>query len=117
MSKEKTPIYLYIKTHNKTGLKYFGKTIKDPFLYKGSGKHWRRHLDFHGDDVTTETYGKFEDKEECLTEAIKFSIKNNIVESEEWAYLRMESLDGGDTSQTQGYKDSFYKIVENGKKI
>lgn len=27
------PTYLYIKTHNQTGLKYFGKTTKDPFKY------------------------------------------------------------------------------------
>lgn len=29
------PIYLYVKTHRKTGLKYFGKTVKDPLTYKG----------------------------------------------------------------------------------
>lgn len=32
------PPWLYIKQHNQTGLKYFGKTIrKDPKKYKGSG--------------------------------------------------------------------------------
>ena len=37
-------IYLYKKTHNKTGLKYLGKTIsKDPYTYSGSGVYWTRH--------------------------------------------------------------------------
>lgn len=40
-------IHLYIKTHNTTGLKYFGKTTKDPYKYLGSGKHWRAHLKIH----------------------------------------------------------------------
>ena len=47
-------IYLYLKTHNLTGLKYLGKTIKDPYEYSGSGIVWTRHLKSHGNDVTTE---------------------------------------------------------------
>ena len=47
-------IYLYIKTHNKTGLKYLGKTIsKNPCKYPGSGKTWREHLKIYGNDCTT----------------------------------------------------------------
>lgn len=44
MYKEETisnfkPTYLYIKIHNDTGLKYFGKTCsKTPKQYKGSGR-------------------------------------------------------------------------------
>lgn len=39
------PTTLYIKTHNKTGLKYFGKTTSnDPYKYKGSGSYWLDHL-------------------------------------------------------------------------
>ena len=41
-------IYLYVKTHNKTGLKYLGKTEQDPFVYLGSGKRWLNHLNKHG---------------------------------------------------------------------
>lgn len=38
-------ITLYIKIHNVTGLKYFGKTTKNnPEKYTGSGKHWKRHI-------------------------------------------------------------------------
>lgn len=111
------PIYLYIKTHKKTGLKYFGKTTKkDPHKYHGSGKHWKAHLEKHGYDYTTEIYGVFYDKKQCLESAIEFSEKNKIVESTEWANLRIETLDGGDTSKTNGYKNSLYKIAENGRK-
>jgi hypothetical protein len=111
------PIYLYVKTHNKTGLKYFGKTTrKDPHKYPGSGKHWISHLEKHGYDYKTEIYGIYSDREECLKSAIEFSEKYNIVESKEWANLRVESLDGGDTSKTQGYKNSLHKIAENGRK-
>jgi len=48
------PTYLYIKKHNVTGLKYFGKTVRDPLKYKGSGQYWLTHLKQHGNDVTTE---------------------------------------------------------------
>lgn len=89
-------IYLYVKTHNKTGLKYFGKTIsKNPHKYKGSGTYWSQHIKKHGYDVSTEIIGQFDDKLECLDFAITFSTDNNIVESTEWANLKMETLDGG----------------------
>ena len=43
--------YLYLKTHNKTGLKYLGYTKNDPMKYKGSGKYWSNHIKIHGNDV------------------------------------------------------------------
>lgn len=92
------PTYLYVKTHNLTGLKYFGKTTKDPNKYRGSGKHWLRHLAKHGNDVTTEVVGYFVDKDQCEEAALKFSTDNKICESTEWANMIVENgLDGGDT--------------------
>lgn len=89
-------IHLYVKTHNITGLKYFGKTTsKDPHKYKGSGVRWVNHIEYHGYDVTTEIIGSFCDIDECLEFAVKFSIENNIVESADWANLKLETLDGG----------------------
>lgn len=89
-------IYLYVKTHNKTGLKYFGKTSrKNPHSYCGSGKYWIRHLKKYGYDFSTEIIKKFESEEDCSEFAIKFSIENNIVNSDDWANLRNENgLDG-----------------------
>ena len=79
--------YLYIKIHNKTGLKYFGQTKHDPYRYSGSGKYWKLHLKKHGNDVTTYILSYDGDVTEA---ALKFSKENNIVESKEWANLREE---------------------------
>jgi hypothetical protein len=83
-------IYLYIKRHNVTGLKYFGKTTRDPYKYKGSGKHWLRHLSVHGHDVTTEVVGQFDNQSDCTKQALEYSRLHNIVESPEWANLILE---------------------------
>ena len=83
-----SPTYLYVKTHNVTGLKYFGKTVKkDPHKYKGSGKRWTNHILKHGYDVTTEIVGYYTGKEECITAAKLFSTEHNIVASDLWANL------------------------------
>jgi hypothetical protein len=95
------PTYLYIKQHNKTGLKYFGKTTsKNPIQYPGSGLHWQRHLQVHGNDVSIVWYQLFEDQDECVAFAKEFSRKNHIVESLEWANLKPEDgLDGGNHTE------------------
>jgi hypothetical protein len=57
--------YLYIKTHNITGLKYLGQTSKqDPYKYCGSGKDWVSHLKEHGFTVRTEIIGVCSTKQE-----------------------------------------------------
>ena len=90
------PTWLYIKQHNQTGLKYFGKTYLDPYSYNGSGLYWKRHLKIHGKDISTTWAKRFDVKEELMTYAIAFSRENNIVESVEWANLAEETgLDGG----------------------
>jgi len=92
---------LYIKTHNITGLKYFGKTTNDEYhKYKGSGVHWKRHIKKHGYDVTTQCYAQFDETdyiERILLEgcAILFSTENNIENSKAWANFKPENgLDG-----------------------
>ena len=110
-----TPTYLYIKTHNLTGLKYFGKTIFDPYTYKGSGKHWVRHLEKHGDDVSTEIYGYYEDKDELVNTALTFSKEHDIVNSKEWANLIEENgLDGVVPGSTA--KESTKKLMSEQRK-
>jgi hypothetical protein len=90
-------IYLYHKRHRITGLNYFGKTKLDPFTYNGSGKYWIRYIKKHGEDIETLNVWVFKDQDECTTFALEFSIKNNIVESKEWANLKLENgKDGGD---------------------
>lgn len=110
------PTYLYIKTHNITKLKYFGKTTSsDPTKYQGSGIHWKRHIKKYGYDVTTEILGYYLIEDECLAAAKKFSSDNNIVESTEWANLKSEELDGGDTSGTENYQ-KYLPIMREQKK-
>jgi len=91
------PTYLYIKQHKITGLKYFGKTTKDPLTYLGSGKHWRRHIKKHGIKfVETIWHQLFINKEELIKYALDFSKNFDIVNSKEWANLKEENgLDGG----------------------
>ena len=48
-------IYLCVKTHEKTNLKYLCKTTSStPHLYSGSGKVWKEHLKEHGPCHSTE---------------------------------------------------------------
>lgn len=96
-------IYLYLKTHNITGLKYLGKTVTDPFMYRGSGKYWRRHLDVHGEDVTTEILFQSEDKNIFKEKAIYYSNLYNVIESKEFANIVPEMGDGGDTSMSPNW--------------
>jgi len=96
-------IYLYIKTHKITGLKYLGKTIKDPFKYKGSGTRWVSHLNKHGNNVTTEIIGTFANNEDLKNFSIPLSEKLDIINSDKWANLKLESGDGGDTSKYIDY--------------
>ena len=98
-------ITLYVKIHNVTGLKYFGKTTKkNPEKYIGSGKYWKSHIKKHGYDVTTTIVGKFSDPNECRDFAINYSIKNNIVESTEWANLVIENGMDGAPAGHSGHK-------------
>lgn len=80
-------IYLYVKQHQITGLKYFGKTTRNPLTYKGSGKYWIRHCKKHGYSIDTLEVWEFSCEEQCKEFAFKYSQKHNIVESSEWANL------------------------------
>jgi hypothetical protein len=112
--KEFKPTYLYVKQHNITGLKYFGKTVKsDPEKYKGSGKVWLRHINKHSNDVSTLWFKLFTDKENIVEYATKFSIDNDIVRSPDWANLKIE--DGLWGGGVKGIK--IKRTAEHNKKI
>lgn len=97
-------IYLYLKTHNVTGIKYLGKTTRDPFKYKGSGKYWKRHLSVHGHDVTTHILAECSSAAELRVVGEYYSKLFDVVNDPTYANLRDETGDGGDTSQTPAYK-------------
>lgn len=89
-------IYLYVKTHNVTGLKYLGKTVsKDPHKYKGSGIVWRNHCNVHGYDYSTQIIFQSIHKDEIKQKGIYYSQLWDIVKSDEWANLKQEECDGG----------------------
>lgn len=95
MTKSCTTYSIYVKTHKKTGLKYLGYTKHNPFIYKGSGKYWRRHLREHGNDVSTEVVFETVDKSEIKVKGTYFSKLWRVVESTQWANLKPEEGDGG----------------------
>ena len=109
-------ITLYKKTHNKTGLKYFGKTTKDdPYTYHGSGKYWKRHLKKHGFDISTEIILQHTDLEVIKELALFYSEENDIVNSKEWANLKEElGTDGGSLKEWHT-EESRKKMSDNRK--
>ena len=96
--------YLMVKKHNVTNLKYLCQTRrKEPYLYSGSGKYWLQHLEKHGYDISTEILGTFETKQSLQEAGKYYSELFNIVASDDWANLRIEDGDGGDSSKTPQY--------------
>lgn len=86
---------IYKKTHNITGLQYLGYTKQNPYIYKGSGKVWRKHIKKYGNDVTTEILYQTDNIKEIKSKGIEYSELWNIVESKQWANLKREEGDGG----------------------
>ena len=92
-------IYLYVKTHQITGLKYLGKTKStDPYKYKGSGTYWKRHLKVHGYICDTIILCECQTEEEITKLGLYYSKLWNVVESKEWANLKDEASQGGNLS-------------------
>ncbi len=111
--------YLYIKT-SPFGLKYLGKTIKNPYKYNGSGKIWKRHLKKHNLsylDIHTEIVLETENISELIKVGNELSIKYDIVKSKEWANLRIENGDGGDTSKFIDYNNPNFHKSDRGKHL
>ena len=89
--------YIYIKIHNDTNKKYLGKTISDPYTYKGSGTRWKRHINKHGYNVTTRVIYKTDCKQQLKEAGLIFSEMFNIIESDEFLNIVAEEGDGGNT--------------------
>ena len=87
--------YLYVKTHKKTGLKYLGKTMYDPFTYKGSGVYWLTHFKEYGEEHDTKIIQECQTKEELREWGIYYSNLWQVVKSSEWANKKVEVGDGG----------------------
>lgn len=92
-------IYLYVKVHKITRLKYLGKTTKDPYKYKGSGKYWTAHIKKHGNDIDTFIIRECTSNAEVKQWGTYFSLLWDVVNSNEWANLIVEEGSGGNASQ------------------
>jgi hypothetical protein len=91
------PTALLVMRHQVTGLRYFCKTAQLASIgwYRGSGKHWKRHLKKHGVHIDVGVLGIYYEKDRCVAAAQKFSTENNIKANPEWANLIDENgLDG-----------------------
>ena len=109
-------IYLYVKTHNVTGLKYLGKTTKNPFIYLGSGLLWLKHLKKHGKDISTQVLLETTDPNEIREKGIYYSQLWNIVESDNWANLTSEEGTGGATFKNRKHSPETIQKMRNIKK-
>ena len=107
--------YLYIKTHNQTGIKYLGQTTRhDPFTYPGSGSDWLEHLGIYGFDYTTEILLASTDPDEIAKLGEYYSEKFRIVESKEWANKVPET---GPVQKSKRYTDNHKKHLEFCKEL
>src|SRR4051812_43035586 len=87
-------LFLLVKTHNKTGLKYLCKhfgTRKSCFKYVGSGKYWKQHLKKHGRNITTNILIETDSINEFSMFGVAYSKLWDIVKSNEWANLCVEN--------------------------
>ena len=108
-------IYLYVKTHQKTGLKYLGITTRsDPHKYRGSGDIWKKHIKKHGYHVDTIILRECSSKEEVKKWGIYYSELWDVVKSTEWANLTPEEGTGGKTREISANKGKITVVDRDG---
>lgn len=94
-----TIYYLCVKIHNITGLKYLCQTKRsDPHKYLGSGVYWKKHLNIHGKNITTNIIKECHTLDELKHWGEHYSEIWDVVRSHDWANLVPESGVGGRTT-------------------
>ena len=108
-------LYLMIKTHSITGLKYLCKKVttcdSKAISYLGSGTRWNNHLKVHGKQITTQIILKYElsKLDEFSNLCIEYSNKYDIVNNDEWANLIIETgKPGTKIGEYCGSKGTFF---------
>ncbi len=108
-------IYLLIKQHNVTGLKYLCKheahSLDECVRYRGSGVYWTKHIKKYGNNVSTECIFITESKEVFRKIATEYSLKFDVVKSKDWANLTIEEGQGGDTITDKVAHGKIMKMV------
>ena len=82
------------------------------YKYRGSGTRWLNHLKKHGNNVSTEILIETDDKSVIKEKGIEYSKLYNIVESQEWANLKIEEGDGG-WQKSSGIRSTSFKKGED----
>ncbi len=100
---------LYMKKHNKTGLKYLGKTEQDPYKYRGSGTRWLNHIRKHGNDVTTKVLKECLTKEEVKKWGKYYSELWDVVNNKSFANLQPEEGTGHAGPISKEHADKLHK--------
>ena len=102
-----------------TGLKYLCKTsstVKNPYIYQGSGVRWLNHIKKHKSRIITCIIGSYDTKEDLVKAGIHYSNLYNIVKDPNWANLTEEKGDGGLIGTGQLGKNWKIKDTSNMKK-
>lgn len=111
--------HLMIKKCMITGLQYLCKTsstVKDPYIYQGSGVRWLNHIRKHKSRIITCIIGTYDTKEELMRAGIYYSNLYNVVNDTNWANLTEEKGDGGLIGTGQLGKNWKIKDTSNMKK-
>jgi hypothetical protein len=123
-------IYLYLK-ESPIGLKYLGKTEKNPFKYIGSGLYWKSHLkkyNIKSKDIKTTILFETNDSMLFKETALYFSKLYDVVNSKDFANITEEKGQGGITFTKESHPnhpaftfkermDDFWKDENNKKRI
>jgi hypothetical protein len=105
-------IYLCVKTHTTTGLKYLCQTTNiNPHKYRGSGKYWKLHLKKHGYEHNTKIIKECSSNSELKEWGLYYSNLWNVVASNDWANLKPEEGEGAASG-----KYNHMKLSEQRKK-
>lgn len=112
------PTYLYIKRHSITGKLYFGKTVRNPETYCGSGAHWLHHVKYHGiEHIETLWYCLFYEEETIREFAAICSKSWNIVKSPDWLNLVEENGVGDIGAEISHDTRAKMRAAKLGKKL
>lgn len=100
---------LMIKTHRTTGYKYLCVTTKEDYEgYCGSGVRWRKHLQAHGFDVSTEVLFEHHSRDDIFKHVcLYYSDVYDVVNSSEWANLILED---GNTGSAFSFRNTESKV-------
>lgn len=123
-------IYLYLK-ESSLGLKYLGKTEKNPFKYNGSGLYWKSHLKKHNiksKDIKTTILFETDDIGLFNETALYYSRSYDVVNSDTFANITEERGQGGITFTKESHPNhpaftfkqrmtDFWKNENNKKRI